>query len=795
MLSSNLRKPHPFLRLNPFHTSIKPAQTALILAFEPFLCEQKTCTNITPACVWIFIMRASNLHKPPPLLRLNPYHACIRPSQTSPTPAPESLSCVHQTCTNLAHTCVWILLIQASNLHKPQPLLCLNLSHACIKPAQTSPTPASESFSYKHQTCTNLTHSCIWFLLIQDSNLHKPHPLLRLNPFHACIKPSQTSTTPASESVSYKHQTCTKLNHSCIWSLLIQASNLHKPHPFLRLNPYHASIKPAQTSPTLAPESFSCLHQTCANLNHSCLWIRLIQASNLHKAQPLLHLIPSHTSIKPTQISPFPASQSLSCEYQTCTNLNHSCVWILLRLSSNLHKPHPFLRLNPYHASIKPAQTSPIPASESFSYKHQTCTNLTHSCVWILLMLASNLRKPQRLLPLNPSHTSIKPAQNSNTPAADSFSYKHQTCKNLNHSCVWILLMLSSNLRKPHLFLRLNLYHAWIKFAQTSPTPASESLSCVHQTCTNLAHTCVWILLIQASNLHKPHLLLCLNRSHACIKPAQTSPTPASESFSSKHQTCTNLTHSCIWFLLIQASNLHKPHPLLRLNPSRACIKPAQTSTTPASESVSHKHQTCTYLTHSCIWILLIQASNLRKPHPHLRLNPSHACIKPAQTSPTSASESFSYKHQTCKKLTHSCLWILLIQASNLHKPHPLLHQNPSHAWIKPAQTSPTLRSESFSCLNQICTNLVHSCVWILIMRASNLPKPHPLLRLNPYHAFIRPAQTSPTPASESFSYKHQTCANLTHSCVWILLMLASNLHKPHPLLRLNPSHTSIKPA
>ena len=703
-------------------------------------------------------MRASDLHKPRPHLRLNPSHTSIKPAQTSTTPVSESLSCLHQTCTNLTHSCVWILLIQASNLHKPHPLLHLIPSHTRFKPAQTSPTLASESFSCMHQTFANLNHSCLWIRLIQASNLHKAQPLLHLIPSHTSIKPAQTSPFPASQSLSCEYQTCTNLTHSCAWILFMLASNLRKPH-------------------------------------HSCLWIRLIQASNLHKAQPLLHLIPSHTSIKPAQISPFPASQSLSCEYQTCTNLNHSCVWILLRLSSNLRKPHPFLRLNPYHASIKPAQTSPIPASESFSYKHQTCTNLTHSCVWILLMLASNLRKPQPLLPLNPSHTSIKPAQNSNTPAADSFSYKHQTCKNLNHSCVWILLMLSSNLRKPHLFLRLNLYHAWIKLAQTSPTPASKSLSCVHQTCTNLAHTCVWILLIQASNLHKPHLLLCLNRSHACIKPAQTSPTPASESFSSKHQTCTNLTHSCIWFLLIQASNLHKPHPLLRLNPSRACIKPAQTSTTPASESVSHKHQTCTYLTHSCIWILLIQASNLRKPHPHLRLNPSHACIKPAQTSPTSASESFSYKHQTCKKLTHSCLWILLIQASNLHKPHPLLHQNPSHAWIKPAQTSPTLRSESFSCLNQICTNLVHSCVWILIMRASNLPKPHPLLRLNPYHAFIRPAQTSPTPASESFSYKHQTCENLTHSCVWILLMLASNLHKPHPLLRLNPSHTSIKPA
>ena len=203
MLSTNLRKPHPFLRLNPYHTSIKPSQTSLILAFESFLCEQKTCTNITTACVWIFIMRASNLHKPPPLLRLNPYHACIRPSQTSPTPASESLSCVHQTCTNLAHTCVWILLIQASNLHKPQTLLCLNPYHLVIKPAQTSPTPAYESFSYKHQTCIKLIHTCVWILLIQAPNLHA---------------------------------------HSSVWILLMRASNLNKPHPLLRLNHSHASI-------------------------------------------------------------------------------------------------------------------------------------------------------------------------------------------------------------------------------------------------------------------------------------------------------------------------------------------------------------------------------------------------------------------------------------------------------------------------------------------------------------------------------------------------------------------------
>ena len=374
-------------------------------------------------------------------------------------------------------------------------------------------------------------------------------------------------------------------------------------------------------------------------------------------------------------------------------------------LSSNLRKPHPFLRLNTYHASIKPAQTSPTPASESFPYKYQTCTNLTHSCLWILLRQAWNLHKPHPL-------------------ASESFSYKQQTCKKLTHSCVWILLMLASNLHKPHpllrlnpsqassnlqkthSLLRLNPSHACIKPAQTSPTPAFESFLCLHQTCTNLTHSCVWILLIQASNLQK------------------NSPTLASESFSCKHLTCPNLNQSCIWFLLIQASNLHKPNPLLRLNPSHAFIKPSQTSPFPASQSLSYKHQTCTNLTHSCVWILLIQASNLHKPHSLSRLNPSHKIIKPAKNSLTLAFESFSCKHQTCTNLTHSCVWILLMLASNLHKPHPLLRLNPSHTSIKPAK------------------KLTHSCVWILLMQAFNLPKPQPILHLIPSHTSIKPAQT-----------------------------------------------------
>ena len=161
--------------------------------------------------------------------------------------------------------------MRASNLHKPHPLLRFNFSHACIKPAQTSTILAYESFSYKHQTCTNLTHSCVWILLIQASNLHKPHPLLRLNLFHACIKLAQISPAPASESFSCKHQTCTNFTHSCVFVLLLLAANLRKPHPLLRLNPSHACIKPTQTSPTPASESFSSMHQTCTNLTHSCV--------------------------------------------------------------------------------------------------------------------------------------------------------------------------------------------------------------------------------------------------------------------------------------------------------------------------------------------------------------------------------------------------------------------------------------------------------------------------------------------------------------------------------------------
>ena len=333
-------------------------------------------------------MRASNLHKSHPFLCLNPSHTCTKSAQTSPTPALESISCVHQTCPNLTHSCVWILLIQASNLHKPQPLLRLNPSHACIRPAKTSPTPVSEFLSCDHQTCANLTHSCVWILLIHASNLHKPHPLLRLNPYLACIK-------------------------------------LHKPRPLLRLDPSHTRIKPAQTSTTPAFESFLYKHQICTNLVHSCVWILLIKASILHKPQPLLRLNPSHACIKRTQTSPTPASESLSCMHQTCTNLSHSCVWILIMRASNLHKSHPFLLLNPSHTCIKPAQTSPTPASESLSCVHQTCTNLTHSCVWTLLIQAPNLHKPQPLLRLDPSHACIKPAQTSSIPASESLTCQH----------------------------------------------------------------------------------------------------------------------------------------------------------------------------------------------------------------------------------------------------------------------------------------------------------------------------------------------------------------------------------
>ena len=793
--ASNLQKPHFLLRLNPYHTSSRPAKNSLTLAFESFSCLHQTCTNLTHSCVWIPLKRASNLHKPHPLLRLNLSHACKIPVQTSPTLAFESFSYKHQTCKKLTHSCVWILLMLASNLHKPHSLLRLNPSHAFIKPAQTSPFPASQYLSSEHQTCTNLTHSCVWILPIQVSNLHKPHPLLSLNPSQTSIKPAQTSLPLASESFSYKQQTCKKLTHSCVWILLMLASNLHKPHPLLRLNPSEASIKPAQTSPTLAFESFACKHQTCKKLTHSCVWILLMLASNLHKPHPLLRLNPSHAFIKPAQTSPFPASQYLSCEHQTCTNLTHSCLCILLRQVSNLHKPHFLLRLNPYHTSSKPAKNSLTLAFESFSCLHQTCKKLTHSCVWILPIQVSNLHEPHPLLSLYPSQTSIKPAQTSLPLASESLSYKQQTCKKLTHSCVWILLMFASNLHKPHPLLRLNPSEASIKPAQTSPTLAFESFSCLQNTCANLTHSCVWILLIQASNLQKTHSLLRLNPSHACIKPAQTSLTPASESFSDKHQTCTNMNSSCVWILIRQAANLQKTHSLLRLNPSHACIKPAQTSPTPASESLWSEHQTCTNLTHSCVWILLMQASNLQKTHSLLRLNPSHACIKPAQASPTPASESFSWFHQTCANLTLSCVSILIMRASNLHKPHPLLRLNPSHTSIKPAQTSPTPVSESFSDKHQTCTNLTSSCVWILIIQAANLQKTHSLFRLNPSHVCIKPAQTSPTPASESFSSERQICTNLTHSCVWILLMQAFNLHKPQPLLHLISSHTSIKPA
>ena len=192
-------------------------------------------------------MRASNLYKSQPVLRLNPYHACIKPAQTSPTLASESFSCVHQTCKNLTHPCVWILLMHASDLQKPHPLLRPFPLHACIIPAQTSTTPASESFSYVHQTYAKLTHSYFWIFIMRASNLYKSQPVPRLNPYHACIKPAQTSPTPASESFSCEHQTCINLAQSCVWVLIMHASNLHKPLPLLRLNPYHACIKPAQT--------------------------------------------------------------------------------------------------------------------------------------------------------------------------------------------------------------------------------------------------------------------------------------------------------------------------------------------------------------------------------------------------------------------------------------------------------------------------------------------------------------------------------------------------------------------
>ena len=254
------------------------------------------------------------------------------------------------------------------------------------------------------------------------SNLHKPHPLLRLNPYHACIKPAQTSPTPASESFSYTHQTCTNLTHSRNWILLIQASNSHKPRPLLRLNPSLKSIKPAQTTTTHASESFSCLRQTNTNFSHSCVWILIMRASNLHKHRPLLRLSPSQTSIKPAQTTTTLASGSFSSVHQTCASFTHSCVWILNVRALDLHKPHPLLRLNSYHASIKPAQTSPNPASESLSCMHQTCTNITHSCVWNFIMRASNMHKPNLFLCLNPSRTCTKSAQTSSTPASESFS-------------------------------------------------------------------------------------------------------------------------------------------------------------------------------------------------------------------------------------------------------------------------------------------------------------------------------------------------------------------------------------
>ena len=333
---------------------------------------------------------------------------------------------------------------------------------------------------------------------MRASNLHKPHPILRLSPYHACIKPAQTSPTPASETLSCEHQTCTNLTYSCVWILLVPAPNLHKPRPHLRLNPSHKSIKPAQTTTTLASESFSCLHQTNTNFSHSCVWILIMRASNLHKPRPLLRLSPSQTSIKPAQTTTTLASGSFSCLHQTCANFTHSCVWILNMRASNLHKPHPILRLSPYHACIKPAQTSPTPASETLSCVHQTCTNLTHSCVWIFLKRTPNLHEHHPLLRRNPFHACIKTAQTSLTPASESISCLHQTCTNLTHSCVWILIMRASNLH-------------------------------------NLAHSFVWILLIHASNLHKPQPLLRLDPSHACNKPAQISPTPASESLTFEH--------------------------------------------------------------------------------------------------------------------------------------------------------------------------------------------------------------------------------------------------------------------
>ena len=143
--------------------------------------------------------------------------------------------------------------MRASNLQKPHPPLCLNPSHACIRPAKTSPTAASVSFACLHHTCTILTHSCVGIHLMRASKLHKPHSLLRLNPYHACNKPAQTSRTSASESLSCVHQTCKNL-----------------PQP-LCLNPSHACIRPAKTSPTAAPVSFACMHQTCTNLSHSCV--------------------------------------------------------------------------------------------------------------------------------------------------------------------------------------------------------------------------------------------------------------------------------------------------------------------------------------------------------------------------------------------------------------------------------------------------------------------------------------------------------------------------------------------
>ena len=367
-------------------------------------------------------MRASNLHKPHPILRLSPYHACIKPAQTSPTPASETLSCEHQTCTNLTYSCVWILLVPAPNLHKPRPHLRLNPSHKSIKPAQTTTTLASESFSCLHQTNTNFPYSCVWILVMRVSNLHKPRPLLRLSPSQTSIKPAQTTTTLASGSFSCLHQTCANFTHSCVWILNVRVLDLHKPRPLLRLNPSLKSIKPAQTTTKLASESFSCLHQTNTNFSHSCVWILIMRASNLHKHRPLLRLSPSQTSIKPAQTTTTLASGSFSCVHQTCANFTHSCVRILNVRALDLHKPHPLLRLNSYHASIKPAQTSPNPASESLSCMHQTCTNITHSCVWNFIMRASNLHKPNLFLCLNPSRTCTKSAQTSSTPASESFS-------------------------------------------------------------------------------------------------------------------------------------------------------------------------------------------------------------------------------------------------------------------------------------------------------------------------------------------------------------------------------------